>query len=389
MDQVTKEIRQMLLGNLVTDGKYLTVSPNRLEGLRYGVNDGADTVILRGVMRHTRYYKSGLSKGKIKESAHNAMMDIGRKVILQSNPEAETIICRYMLTKPIVLLFEIDDIGIKVQTFTARSLSGLISEIWVRGRFMSKMPDELEPINKEIIKSKLKEKEKEQKAEEEKLKAEKKKQKAEEKEQKEREKALKAKEKDSRDIEKKKLKEEKKRAKIEKKLAKLGATATWAEEDPLAGEKLPEDMEAGEALKETADEIAENAEVTSGPVKAAEKAYEEADSDEAAGDASEDEEEYEGDDSEDEEEYEGDGSEDGEEYEGDDSEDGEEYEGDDSEDEEEYEGDGSEDDDDSEDEDEEDGNVGGYASQNDLPSNSRARNFNEPPKKSWFFGKKH
>jgi hypothetical protein len=383
LDQVTKEIRQMLLGNLVTEGKYLTVSPSRLEGLRYGINDGADTVILRGVMKHTRYYKSNLAKGKIKESAHNAMMDIGRKVLLQSNPEAETIICRYMVTKPIVLLFEVDDIGIKVQTFTARSLSGLISEAWIRARFMKRMPDELEPINKEIIKSKIKEKEKEQKAEEEKLKAEKKKQKEEEKAQKEKDKAQKAKEKDSLDIAKKKLKEEKKRAKIEKKLAKLGATATWIDEDPLAGEKLPEDVELEEALDETAEaaDVAEAVEETDEAISEAAD-VEETDTEESVADDSEDdgaeaEDSYEPEDEpEAEEEYDDSEEDDEEEYE-DDDDDSEDDEDDEDAEEDEYDG-------------EEDENAGGYASQNDLPSNSRARNFNEEPqKKGWFFGKKH
>ena len=86
MDSVTREIRQVLLGNVVTEGKYLTVSSGRLDGLRYGVTDGADTVVLRGVMRHTKYFQSNLAKGKIKDIAHKAMMDIGRKVVLKSNP---------------------------------------------------------------------------------------------------------------------------------------------------------------------------------------------------------------------------------------------------------------------------------------------------------------
>ena len=91
MDSVTREIRQVLLGNVVTEGKYLTVSSGRLDGLRYGVTDGADTVVLRGVMRHTKYFQSNLAKGKIKDIAHKAMMDIGRKVVLKSNPDAEAI----------------------------------------------------------------------------------------------------------------------------------------------------------------------------------------------------------------------------------------------------------------------------------------------------------
>ena len=355
MDSVTREIRQVLLGNVVTEGKYLTVSSGRLDGLRYGVTDGADTVVLRGVMRHTKYFQSNLAKGKIKDIAHKAMMDIGRKVVLKSNPDAEAILCRYMATKPLVLLFEVDDIGIKVQTYTARSLSGLISEAWIRRRLMKKLPDELTPVNKEIVKTKLKEADEADKQEEKAKKEENKLKKAEEKKRKAEEKALKNQAKGEKDLEKQKLKEAKKRAKIEKKLAKLGATATWAEEDPLAGETIPEEA-LDEAVVETAEEVAEAAEEVAETAETENEA-EEAVQDVFFGDAF-DEEESE-----------------------------EEYEPEEDSDEEESYEEADSDDDDSED-DEDDGNAGGYASQNDLPMSARARNFNEKTKKKGLFGKK-
>ena len=86
MDDVTREIRQMLLGNLETRGKYLAVSANKFTGVRYGMTDGADRILLLGVMRHTKYFTSELNNHKIKDAAHKSMMDIGRKVILDSNP---------------------------------------------------------------------------------------------------------------------------------------------------------------------------------------------------------------------------------------------------------------------------------------------------------------
>lgn len=149
MDDVTREIRQMLLGNLETRGKYLAVSANKLRAVRNGFTDGADRIFLFGVMRHTKYYTSELNAHKIKEAAHKSMMDIGRKVLLDSNPNAEVVICRYMITKPIVLLFEVDDIGIKVQSFTARGIGGLLSELWIRSKFMRGMPDNMKLMSKE------------------------------------------------------------------------------------------------------------------------------------------------------------------------------------------------------------------------------------------------
>ena len=237
MDAVTREIRQMLLGNLEPKGKYLAVSENRLTSIHHGVSDGADTVFLLGVRRHARYYVSSLSKGKIKESAHKALMDIGRKVLLQSNPEAETVICRYMVTKPIVVLFEIDDIGIKVETYTARGISGLISETWIRWRFMRKMPDELKPVNKEVLKARLKEEDEKRKSVEEQQKAEKKKVQE----------------------EKKKVKEEAKQGKNEAKLIKKYERQARAEYKKRMKEEAAA-LAREEALRRVAEESAKVAE---------------------------------------------------------------------------------------------------------------------------------
>lgn len=151
MDEVNKEIRQMLLGNLVPKGKYLEVSENKLVGIQYGVADGADNILLFGVMKHTKYYKSTMKDNRIREIGHKALMEVGRKVYLKSNPDAETAICRYLVTRPIVVLFEVDDIGIKVETYTARGIPGLISEWWIRRKFMKHMPEDLEAIPKEQV----------------------------------------------------------------------------------------------------------------------------------------------------------------------------------------------------------------------------------------------
>jgi molecular chaperone DnaK (HSP70) len=151
MDEVSKEIRQMLLGNLVPKDKYLEVSENKLVGIQYGVADGADNIILLGIMRHTKYFKSELKANRIRDIGHKALMEIGRKVYLKSNPNAETAICRYLVTRPIVVLFEVDDFGIKVETYTARGIPGLISEWWIRRKFMKFMPKELEKVSKEEV----------------------------------------------------------------------------------------------------------------------------------------------------------------------------------------------------------------------------------------------
>ena len=151
MDEVMKEVRQMLLGNLVPKDKYLEVSQSKLTGIQWGVADGADSIFILGVSRQTKYYKSSLKDNRVRDLGHKALMEIGRKVYLKSNPNAETAICRYLVTRPIVVLFEIDDIGIKVETYTSRGIPGLISEWYIRRKFMKNMPDDLEKIPKEEV----------------------------------------------------------------------------------------------------------------------------------------------------------------------------------------------------------------------------------------------
>ena len=151
MDEVKREMRQILIGNIVPKGKYYEVPEKGLSGLRMGVTDSADMILIFGVARHTRYYVPEGNPNKIKADGHKALMNIGRKVIIRSNPNAEVTFCRYMVTRPIVLLFEIDDIGVKVETYTARGISGLISELWIRWKFMKEMP-ELQRLDKTKLK---------------------------------------------------------------------------------------------------------------------------------------------------------------------------------------------------------------------------------------------
>ncbi|MBR3039331.1 MAG: hypothetical protein IKI20_01555 [Lachnospiraceae bacterium] len=141
--QIKKEIKMMLLGNLVPSGKYLEVSDSILTGVSRGMTDGADRVLFFGVMRHTRYYKTELNPNRARDLGHKGLMEIGRKVILKSNPNAETVICRFMVTSPIVLYYEVDEIGVNIETYTGRGIPGLFSELWIRNTFFKKMPKEL------------------------------------------------------------------------------------------------------------------------------------------------------------------------------------------------------------------------------------------------------
>ena len=172
MDEVKREIKQILIGNVIPSGKYLQVPERGIVGLRTGLGDSADMVLIFGVAKHTRYYAIEGNPNKIKAAGHRSISNIGRKVILRSNPDAEIGYCKYMVTRPIVLLFEVDDIGAKVETYTSRGIFGLISELWIRNKFMKEMP-ELREIDRHTLAGIYKQRaEEEKKAEEERLKAE-------------------------------------------------------------------------------------------------------------------------------------------------------------------------------------------------------------------------
>ena len=67
MDEVTQEIRQALLGNLVTQDKRLVVTDSWIIKYRYGLVDGFDHVLVFGVMRKMRWYQMPGSREQIKE----------------------------------------------------------------------------------------------------------------------------------------------------------------------------------------------------------------------------------------------------------------------------------------------------------------------------------
>ena len=150
MDIVKKEIKEALLGDLVSMDRRLVVSGMQRVKYRNGLRDGFGNVLIMGVMCSRRWYMTKKSAKQIRELAVKAMQDMGRMMLLGSLPEAEAVYCTYLLNHPAVLTFTQGRDGIiEVAAYSARDLSGMLATYRTLNRFQKAMRDSLERMSEE------------------------------------------------------------------------------------------------------------------------------------------------------------------------------------------------------------------------------------------------
>ena len=150
MDIVKKEIKEALLGDLVSMDRRLVVSGMQRVKYRNGLRDGFGNVLIMGVMCSRRWYMTKKSAKQIREQAVKAMQDMGRMMLLGSLPEAEAVYCTYLLNHPAVLTFTQGRDGIiEVAAYSARDLSGMLATYRTLNRFQKAMRDVLERMSEE------------------------------------------------------------------------------------------------------------------------------------------------------------------------------------------------------------------------------------------------
>ena len=150
MDIVKKEIKEALLGDLVSMDRRLVVSGLQRVKYRNGLRDGFGNVLIMGVMCSRRWYMTKKSAKQIRELAVKAMQDMGRMMLLGSLPEAEAVYCTYLLNHPAVLTFTQGRDGIiEVAAYSARDLSGMLATYRTLNRFQKAMRDVLERMSEE------------------------------------------------------------------------------------------------------------------------------------------------------------------------------------------------------------------------------------------------
>ena len=130
MKKDKKEIRDLLLGKAVLDddGKLVTPESGTFR-LPMGIVDGASTVRFLGIRENRRFYKSELSEKELMAEAEKTMRDIGRGVHLRQQPDAVACLIRYVLTRPVILVFRIEDSCGILSAWAGRSLTGRISRL--------------------------------------------------------------------------------------------------------------------------------------------------------------------------------------------------------------------------------------------------------------------
>ena len=148
--QALREIRDILLGRteLEEDGRLAAVPPGQVH-LFQGVSDGAWGVRIFGVARRTLPLKTGLTREDAPAEVWGIMQELGRGLLLRETPEAVACLIRYVLTKPVVLVFRYTDAGPGVSAWAGRGLMGSISRRRALAAFVRHLPEEITTRQKE------------------------------------------------------------------------------------------------------------------------------------------------------------------------------------------------------------------------------------------------
>lgn len=125
------EIRRVLMGRAIVgeDGMLYPIPAGTIMRTPVGVGDGALSARLLGVTRRIRRYETKDGAARVRETAKKSMQHIGRGLALSEQPEAFACLIRYVLTRPVVLTFAIED-GVPV--LTAWTGRGLMSRLALR-----------------------------------------------------------------------------------------------------------------------------------------------------------------------------------------------------------------------------------------------------------------
>ena len=166
--QAKQELRRVLMGRtlIAEDGRLVAMEKGQ-HRLPMGVTDGAGAACFFGIGRKARRLKAGCSETKARSIAFAVMQDIGRAIYLPQQPQAIACLIRYVLTRPVVLIFDYED-GVPVlSAWAGRGLTGWISRRRALSAFIKRMPKQLtlseEPLPKEAKEKKKKDKKKKRK----------------------------------------------------------------------------------------------------------------------------------------------------------------------------------------------------------------------------------
>ncbi len=167
MDNLKKEIRQALLGDLVPDEKRLAVSGQNRVIFRNGLRDGFGSVLFFGVLKKRRWFYVNKKAKNIEERCLKTMQDMGRMLNLKELESGEGVYISYLLGIPTILTYTCIKDKLTATAYSGRSLFGLIAVYRALFTFETALSEELSRFASETEKD-LKRKEKEEAKEEKK-----------------------------------------------------------------------------------------------------------------------------------------------------------------------------------------------------------------------------
>ena len=105
-----------------------------------GVSDGAGSVLLLGIGRKAVYMKAAGKQGSAMKAAREAMLHVGRELILSEQPETVACIRRYRVTRPVLLTFLYSEDVPILTAWTGRGLLSFISRRLAIRSFLKHCP---------------------------------------------------------------------------------------------------------------------------------------------------------------------------------------------------------------------------------------------------------
>lgn len=140
MNAEKKEIKRILSGIIVDNGKYISASPNVLSNFR-GTFSGASSIGFAGVTHRKRKYILSMDEEEGSDICWNALISLGRAVVLESAPEAYAAIRIPVFRNPTLMAAFVRGNELEFNIYTARTLFSFITALSGIRKFKKTLPE--------------------------------------------------------------------------------------------------------------------------------------------------------------------------------------------------------------------------------------------------------
>lgn len=137
-----REIRRILSGFADYDGKVLTAADTVLKSGFKSVFSGSLSARVLGIAVIKRQYKADFSASELPEKCRKAFADMGRRVSLQTEPEAaDAVLVFRFLFNPCLITAQFDGCRVLITFYAARSIAVLLNAYFNFSVWLKKMPE--------------------------------------------------------------------------------------------------------------------------------------------------------------------------------------------------------------------------------------------------------